>query len=166
VDEPHVDPSRNTETYASLTLEVHNPRWDGVPFTLRSGKALPADAAEIAIHFHALPGWLVDRWPGVEPNVLRIGLDQPYVRLSTALTAPDSPAEMHELELRPPAPARSPYANLVLDMLRSNPVLVVRGDEAEEAWRIVDPVLQAWTAGDVPMQEYAAGTPPPGAAGG
>ena len=55
VDEPGVDPSRNTETYASLTLDVDNPRWDGVPFTLRSGKALPADSAEIAIHFRPLP---------------------------------------------------------------------------------------------------------------
>lgn len=41
VDEPGVDPSRNTETYASLTLQVDNPRWAGVPFTLRSGKASP-----------------------------------------------------------------------------------------------------------------------------
>ncbi|WP_407719877.1 hypothetical protein [Rhodococcus opacus] len=54
VDEPGVDPSRNTETYAALTLEVDNARWSGVPFTLRSGKALPADSAEIAIHFRPL----------------------------------------------------------------------------------------------------------------
>jgi glucose-6-phosphate 1-dehydrogenase len=49
VDEPGVDPSRNTETYASLTVDVDNPRWAGVPFVLRSGKALKADSAEIAI---------------------------------------------------------------------------------------------------------------------
>ena len=73
VDEPGVDPSRNTETYASLTVEVDSPRWAGVPFTLRSGKALAADSAEIAIHFRPLPRYLLDQWPGVEPNVLRIG---------------------------------------------------------------------------------------------
>ena len=50
VDEPGVDPSHNTETYASLTVEANSPRWAGVPFTLRSGKALAADSAEIAIH--------------------------------------------------------------------------------------------------------------------
>ena len=55
VDEPGVEPGRNTETYASLTVEVDNPRWAGVPFTLRSGKALEADSAEIAIHFRPLP---------------------------------------------------------------------------------------------------------------
>ena len=55
VDEPGVDANRNTETYASLTVGVNSPRWDGVPFTLRSGKALEADSAEIAIHFRPLP---------------------------------------------------------------------------------------------------------------
>jgi glucose-6-phosphate 1-dehydrogenase len=164
VDEPGVDPSRNTETYASLTLEVDNPRWAGVPFTLRSGKALEADSAEIAIHFRAMPRYLLDRWPGVEPNVLRLGLMQPYVRLATTLNAPDRRAESRELELQATASRRTPYANLVLEMLRSNPMLFIRGDETEEAWRIIDPVVKAWSAGDVPIQEYAAGGAPPGPA--
>jgi glucose-6-phosphate 1-dehydrogenase len=42
------------------------------------------------------------------------------------------------------------------------PMLFIRGDEAEEAWRIIDPVMKAWSAGDVPMQEYPAGQAPPG----
>jgi glucose-6-phosphate 1-dehydrogenase len=45
VDEPGVEARRNTETYASLTVDVDNPRWVGVPFTLRSGKALEIDSA-------------------------------------------------------------------------------------------------------------------------
>jgi glucose-6-phosphate 1-dehydrogenase len=47
-------------------------------------------------------------------------------------------------------------------MLSSDPMLFIRGDEAEEAWRIIDPVMNAWTAGDVPMQDYPAGAAPPG----
>ncbi len=47
-------------------------------------------------------------------------------------------------------------------MLQRNPMLFIRGDEAEEAWRIIDPVMAAWAAGDVPIQEYPAGTAPPG----
>ncbi|MGX7729127.1 glucose-6-phosphate dehydrogenase [Rhodococcus sp. 2H158] len=162
VDEPGVDPTRNTETYASLTLGVNNPRWAGVPFTLRSGKALAADTAEIAIHYRAMPEYLLDLWPGVEPNVLRLGLTEPYVRLSTNLNGPDDRAAHQELELMEPASGRTPYANLLLGMLHNNPTLFIRGDEAEEAWRIVDPVMKAWAADDVPMQEYAAGTEPPG----
>jgi glucose-6-phosphate 1-dehydrogenase len=162
VDEPGVDPSRNTETYASLTLQVNSPRWNGVPFTLRSGKALAADSAEIAIHFRPLPGYLLDQWPGVEPNVLRVGLTEPYVRLSTTLNGPERIAEIRQLEARSTPPRFTAYAHLILDMLNSNPMLFIRGDEAEEAWRIIDPVMNAWAAGDVPMQEYPAGQAPPG----
>jgi glucose-6-phosphate 1-dehydrogenase len=162
VDEPGVDPTRSTETYASLTVEVDNPRWAGVPFTLRSGKALAADSAEVAIHFRPLPRYLLDKWPGVEPNVLRLGLTEPYVRLATTLNGPERTAESRELEARSTEPTFTAYANLILATLRSDPMLFIRADEAEEAWRIVDPVLKAWAAGDVPMQEYAAGGTPPG----
>jgi len=162
IDEPGVDPSRGTETYASLTLEVDNPRWAGVPFTLRSGKALAADSAEIAIHFRPLPSYLLDKWPGVEPNVLRLGLTEPYVSLATTLNGPDRTAESRELEARSSEPRFTAYANLILEMLKSDPRLFIRGDEAEESWRIIDPVMTVWAAGDVPMQEYAAGGTPPG----
>jgi glucose-6-phosphate 1-dehydrogenase len=160
VDEPGVDPQRNTETYASLTLEVNSPRWTGVPFTLTSGKALDADSAEIAIHFRPLPRYLLDQFPGVKPNVLRLGLTEPYVRLSTTLNGPDRRAQNHELELHTVASGRPAYANLILEMLKNDPMLFIRDDEAEESWRIVDPVMQAWAAGDVPMEEYTAGSSP------
>jgi glucose-6-phosphate 1-dehydrogenase len=45
-------------------------------------------------------------------------------------------------------------------MLKNDPMLFIRDDEAEESWRIVDPVMQAWAAGDVPMEEYTAGSSP------
>ncbi|HEU4512908.1 MAG TPA: glucose-6-phosphate dehydrogenase [Nocardioidaceae bacterium] len=162
VDEPGVDRNRSTETYASVTVEVENPRWAGVPFTLRSGKALPDDTAEIAIHFRPLPRYLLDRWPGVEPNVLRLGLNEPYVRLATTLNGPGRRAENHDLKVRAPASRRTAYANLILNMLDRDATLFIRGDEAEESWRIIDPVTKAWDSGDVPMQEYAAGESPPG----
>ena len=162
VDEPGVDPSRGTETYASLTVDVDSPRWAGVPFTMRSGKALAADSAEIAIHFRPLPGYLLDRWPGVEPNVLRLGLTDPYVRLDAILNGPEQAAESRQLEARSTPPRFEAYAHLIHQMLQNDPMLFIRGDEAEEAWRIVDPVMRAWSAGDVPMQEYVAGSAPPG----
>jgi glucose-6-phosphate 1-dehydrogenase len=162
IDEPGVDPSRDTETYASLTVDVHDPRWDGVPFTLRSGKALAADSAEIAVHFRAIPGYVTDQVPGVTPNVLRIGLTEPYVRLSTTLNGPELTAETRELEARSKEPRFTAYAHLILEMLNNDPMLFIRGDEAEESWRVIDPVMTAWSAGDVPMQDYPAGATPPG----
>jgi glucose-6-phosphate 1-dehydrogenase len=164
VDEPGVDPARSTETYASLTVDVDNPRWAGVPFTLRSGKAMPADSAEIAIHFKPMPAYLIDRWPGVEPNVLRLGLTDPYVRLGTTLNGPERTAETRELEARSTPPRFEAYAHLVHQMLQNDPMLFIRGDEAEEAWRVIDPVMHAWVAREVPVQEYVAGQAPPGPA--
>jgi glucose-6-phosphate 1-dehydrogenase len=148
-------------TYASLTVEVDSPRWAGVPFTLRSGKALAADSAEIAIHFRPLPRYLLSQWPGVEPNVLTVGLTEPYVRLSTTLNGPERTAETQQLEARATPPRFTAYAHLILEMLNSDPMLFIRGDEAEEAWRIIDPVTNAWTAGNVPMQQYPADQAPP-----
>jgi glucose-6-phosphate 1-dehydrogenase len=164
VDEPGVHPGRGTETYACLTLQVDNPRWEGVPFTLESGKALPADSAEIAIHFRPLPRYLLDQWPGIEPNVLRIGLAEPYVRLSTTLNGPERTAEIRQLEARSTPPRFTAYAHLILEMMHGDPMLFIRGDEAEESWRIIDPVMQAWSAEHVPIQDYPAGTAPPGPA--
>jgi glucose-6-phosphate 1-dehydrogenase len=164
VDEPGVDPSRNTETYASLTVDVNNPRWAGVPFTLRSGKALNADSAEIAIHFRPLPQYLLTQWPGVEPNALRIGLTEPYVRLTTTLNGPERSAESGELEARSTPPRFTAYAHLIQEMLKGDPMLFITSDEAEEAWRIIDPVMNTWSHDDVPIQEYPAGGEPPGPA--
>ena len=165
VDEPGVDPSRGTETYAAVTLEIDSARWAGVPFTLRSGKAMAADSAEIAVHFRALPGYLRERWPGIEQNVLRLGLMQPDLGLRVTLNAGDRKVEGRDLELQSSEERRAPYANLLLEMLRCDPTLFIRGDEAEEAWRIIDPVVAGWSGGEVPLQGYPAGGPPPEVAG-
>jgi glucose-6-phosphate 1-dehydrogenase len=79
------------------------------------------------------------------------------VRLSTTLNGPERTAEIRQLEARPAPPRFTAYAHLTLDMPNSNPMLFIRGDEAEEAWRIIGPLMKAWSAGDVPLQEYPAG---------
>ncbi|MGY1710909.1 glucose-6-phosphate dehydrogenase [Geodermatophilus sp. SYSU D00758] len=161
VDEPGVDPARGTETWASLTLEVDSPRWAGVPVTLRSGKAQPEDAAEIAVHFRPLPRYVRESWPAVTPNVLRLGLMQPCVSLGTTLNGPGRSTRDCRLEAGSEPPRLPAYAHLVRQMLAGDPMLFIRGDEAEEAWRVVDPVMAAWREGRVPMREYPAGSPAP-----
>ena len=155
VDEPGVDPSRQTETFAQLTVRIPNARWENVPFILRSGKAFGRDQAEIAIHFRDAPGLVLRNRP--TPNVLRIGLSEPYVRLSVNTNAPDHTLVDHPFIMESVPAGREAYANLMLEMLQHNPMLTVRDDEAEELWRIVEPVLSAWSAGKVPLREYPAG---------
>jgi glucose-6-phosphate 1-dehydrogenase len=86
-----------------------------------------------------------------------VGLTEPYMRLSVTLNGPERAAGIRQLEARSAPPRFTACAHLIRDMLNSNPMLFIRGGEAEEAWRIIDPVMNAWTAGDVPVQEYPAG---------
>ena len=71
-----------------------------------------------------------------------MGLTEPYVRLSATLNGPERTAETRQLEARSTAPRFTAYAHLILEMLNSDPMLFIRGDEAEEAWRIIDPAIK------------------------
>ncbi len=157
VNEPGVDPSRNTETYASVKLEVPSSRWYGSQFLLRSGKALARNEAEIAIHFKDIRGFFGTSMADPSYNVLRIGLMEPYVRLDINLQGPDGGLVEDTLEMLSPKPKHSAYANLIIEMLNNRPALFIRHDEAEESWRIIDPVVKAWSVNMVPMREYPAG---------
>ena len=163
VDEPGVDPARNTETYAAVDLEMRSPRWAGTRFTLRHGKALARDTAEVAIHFRQAHDYFGDPRAGMLRNVLRIGLMEPYVRLETVLNGPDSIPVSRTLGMLSAQPRRTAYANLVAEMLSGRPAVFIGGGEAEELWRIFDPIVKSWANDDVPLRTYPAGGEPPGA---
>jgi glucose-6-phosphate 1-dehydrogenase len=84
------------------------------------------------------------------------------VRLDTVVNGSDFSPVRGQLETTSAPPSRTPYANLIMEMLCARPMLFIRGDETEEAWRITDPISDAWSKDLVPLQEYAAGTEPPG----
>lgn len=87
---------------------------------------------------------------------------EPYVRFGILINGHDYRPVARELELISEAPGRSAYANLLLEMLRKRPALFIRGDEAEEAWRIIDPIARTWERNEVAMGSYAAGGKAPG----
>lgn len=160
VDEPGVKPERGTETFAQVTLFVDTWRWGGVPFTLRSGKALGDLKQEAVVTFRKVPEISLWRGEYPQPNRLHLrfrpdelsvdlnlnGKGDPFVLEPAVLDAELAPQEM------------SAYARLLLDVLEGDNTLSIRADEAEEAWRIVTPILEAWKEGAVPMQEYRAGS--------
>lgn len=162
VAEDGVDPQRGIETFAQVTLPVRNWRWAGVPFTLRSGKAQREDRAEALIHLRQVPHTAFADYRDCRPNVIRIGLDPPS--LSAHININDGtelvglePVALHTSLPAPPLPA---YASLIRDVLAGDATLAVRGDEAEEAWRIMQPIVDAWSRDEVPMRSYPAGTTP------
>jgi glucose-6-phosphate 1-dehydrogenase len=158
VDEEGVDASRETETFTSVTFHVDNARWEGVPFVLRTGKAMRRDRHEIVVRFRPVPHWAF-RDESPEPNVLRLGLDPDRLEMGVNINGPKGPFELDracmDIELAPPKVTA--YGRVLLDILEGDSTLSIRGDEAEESWRIVEPILEGWQAGLAPMREYEAG---------
>jgi glucose-6-phosphate 1-dehydrogenase len=162
-DEPGVDPARNTETLAELTVEVDNWRWAGVPFRLRSGKALAERRKEVLITFKPLPHLPTGLHGDASPDRLRLLMQPDHVSLEMNMNGPDDPFDLDRVALSADLnPGRLPaYGEVLAGMLDGDPLLSVRGDTAEECWRIVDPVLDAWRSDSVPMDEYPAGSSGP-----
>jgi glucose-6-phosphate 1-dehydrogenase len=150
--EKGVEPDRETETFAELSLELDTPRWAGTQFVLRAGKALSRRRKMAIVRF---------RGGGDRSNELWIGVDGPD-ELSLQVTGgvPESPEPL-SLTVTPPGSDLPAYGRVLLDVLSGRSTLSIGGEEAEEAWRIVTPVLDGWADGDVPLEEYPAGSAGP-----
>lgn len=161
--EEGVDASKGTETFAEVTLRIDNWRWADVPFVLRSGKALGDKCQHVAIHFRAVPHLTFGQETHAEPNLLTLGLAPDRLELAVNINGPGTAFDLEETtlvaELAPQT--ISAYGKVILDVLHGDPTLSIRGDEAEESWRIVEPILETWAAGTPPIEEYPAGSPGP-----
>lgn len=164
-----VAPHSQTPTYAAMKLFVDNWRWHGVPFYLRSGKALAAKTSEILIQFNSPPHLLFDLPAEYQltPNFLSLCI-QPdegiHLRFETKV--PDSmrqsrsvDMEFHYSDYFGESPLPDAYERLLLDALNGDASLFTRSDEIEAAWHLIDPVMQGWEASkDAPaVVEYAPG---------
>jgi len=163
VNEPGVDAQRQTETFAQVALWIDNWRWAGVPFVMRSGKALGKDRREIAVYFKPVPhlAFVNDADPRV--NALRLELNPDRLALALNINGPGDPFDLEAIELDTALAPQdiSAYGRLLLDLLRGDLTLSIRDDEAEESWRIMEPILEAWRRGEVPLLEYTAGSAGP-----
>lgn len=167
VKEAGVDPERGTETFAQVVMSIDNWRWAGVPFLLRTGKALSRDRREIAVRFRPVPHLAFGQAVRPQPNILRIQLAPDRIALSVNVNEPGDLFDLRRIELEASfgdggLPA---YARLLLDVMNGDPTLSIRDDEAEESWRIVEPILAVWADRGVPLLEYPAGSPGPVGAG-
>ncbi|MFE5813789.1 glucose-6-phosphate dehydrogenase [Streptomyces sp. NPDC056479] len=164
VDEEGVRPRRRTETFAEVELELDSWRWAGTTFRLRSGKALKANRMEVAVRFRPVPHLPFGHTGEALPNVLRFQLEPEGLTLDlTGIGAHAHELVPLSLTARMDPPGLPAYGRLLLDVLTGDPALSIRGDEAEEAWRVLEPVLSAWQRDLVPLEEYPAGSdgPPP-----
>ncbi len=150
--EPAVNPDSRTETFVSAMLLIDNWRWAGVPFYLRTGKRLGKRSTEIVIQFRRAPH-IVFRGRDIEPNRLILNI-QPEEGISISFGAkrPGTAMRIGNVTMNFSyregfgEASRSAYATLLSDCLRGDATLFDRGDSVEAAWRLVDPILEVWSA--------------------
>jgi glucose-6-phosphate 1-dehydrogenase len=172
-DEPNVARDSNVETYVALELRIDNWRWAGVPFFFRTGKHMSHRHTEIAIRFKQAPLALFQDTSvdSLRPNwlVLRIAPDEgislqfevkkrgPVVDLAAVKM------DFHYDDWFAKEPNVG-YETLIYDVMIGDQTLFMRADMVEQAWRIVQPVLDAWAAEKADFPNYASGSAGPEAA--
>jgi len=170
LEEDKVPAGSACETFVAMRTEVQNWRWAGVPFYLRTGKRMPARDAQIVVNFREVPHPI---FPGTRAaNKLVIKL-QPEDGLELHLLAAKGGGgeeRLYPVSLdldfdKAFATERvGGYERLLMDAIAGRLNLFVRSDEQEQAWRWVEPVLQAWSADTLGPRPYAAGSWGPAAA--
>jgi glucose-6-phosphate 1-dehydrogenase len=167
-EEEGVASASQTETYVALRYRVENWRWAGVPVYVRTGKRLPARVTEVALQFHSVPflafegelarqlrpNTLVLRIQPDEGISLHFGAKVPGEEFRVQSVSMDFLYEntFHDRE-------SDGYPRLLHDAMCGDATLFIRTDEVEQAWRIVDPYLQAWSEpGGGGLHFYKAGT--------
>jgi glucose-6-phosphate 1-dehydrogenase len=166
------DPSSKTESFVAMKIAISNWRWAGTPFYLRTGKKLKARTSEITVVFKDAPHSIFGAEAGRHNNELRIRL-QPNegMTLDVTIKEPgqggmrlvDVPLDMSFAEALGPNVAEVPdaYERLIMDVIRGNQTLFMRGDEVEAAWAWTDPIIEGWQArGEVP-KTYDSGSDGP-----
>jgi glucose-6-phosphate 1-dehydrogenase len=166
------NPDSRTESYIAMRVNISNWRWKGTPFYLRTGKRLKARSSEIAVQFKATPHSIFGPDSGGAPNVLVIRLQPDEgIDLRVTIKEPgpggmrlmDVPLDMTFAEALGDEASNvtEAYERLIMDVIRGNQTLFMRGDEVEAAWRWTDPIIAGWTdRGDVPLPYDAGGTGP------
>jgi len=162
LEDDGVPENSHTPTYASCVMHIDNPRWDGVPFLMRAGKALDDQKTEIRIQFKHVPGALFPTINGAEHNelVIRVQPDEAiYMRIVSKVPGLTSRMEEARLNLfyrhawEESKDIPDAYERLILDVIQGEKSLFIRDDELDVAWRIFTPALNALEAAESPKPE-------------
>jgi glucose-6-phosphate 1-dehydrogenase len=172
-DEPDVARDSNIETYVAMELEIDNWRWAGVPFFVRTGKHLSERVTEIAIRFKQAPYAAFEDTPinRLRPNwlVLRIAPDEGIsLQFEVKRRGPAMDLAAVKMDFRYddwfPKEQNVGYETLLYDVMVGDQTLFMRADMVEQAWRIVQPVLDDWATIRALFPDYASGSAGPAAA--
>jgi glucose-6-phosphate 1-dehydrogenase len=148
-DEDDVADDSTTETLVALEAWVDNDRWRGVPFYLRTGKAMADTRRTVTLRFKTPPTQLfgdVER----EPNDLvleltdaaRVSVDLRAKRPGPDMALAEATMRLDVAEDLPDADPLEAYERLLLDVLRGDQTLFTRADEVDRLWQVCQPVIE------------------------
>ncbi|MRX08203.1 glucose-6-phosphate dehydrogenase [Pseudoduganella sp. FT25W] len=171
-DEPDAPEHSRTETFVAMKAEIDTWRWAGVPFYLRTGKRMADGLAEIVVRFKQIPHSIFNQpTNSFQPNSLVIRLQPDEgLRMNLMAKTPGDGMRLKQAELELDfreqfkSPRMEAYERLLLDVLRGQLTLFMRGDELEAAWEWVEPILDNWESDDSYPLPYSSGTWGPAAA--
>jgi glucose-6-phosphate 1-dehydrogenase len=168
LDEVKVPPDSHCETFVALRTEVQNWRWAGVPFYLRTGKRLAARDAQIVVNFRPVPHPIFAGTTRANKLVIKLqpedGLELHLLAVKGGSSASSQPEQLSPVSLDLDfdkaflSERVGAYERLLLDAIAGRLNLFVRSDEQEQAWRWVEPVLEAWRNDSTGPRPYAVGT--------
>ena len=165
-NESGTKPDSSTATFGMACLSIDNWRWQGVPFYLRSGKAMSCRTTQIVIQFRQPPHMMFDTGPHQLHEANRLVLQiQPAegIQIHFQTKVPDAGMRLRQTELdfdfRRKFAGEMPdaYQRLLLDVFQGDASLFARADEVELAWGIIDPIEQAWDEGHPALDFYEPG---------
>ena len=165
------NPNSRTESFVAMKVSISNWRWAGVPFYLRTGKRLRARTSEIAVIFKDPPHKMFPDMSDRRGNALIITLQpEEEIMLRTTIKEP-GPGGMRLKEvsldmsfheaLGADLESQDAYERLIMDVIRGDQTLFMRGDEVEAAWRWIDPIMQNWENSSEKPAKYDAGSSGP-----
>lgn len=167
-EENDVDNHSRTETFVAVKFFIDNWRWAGVPFYIRTGKKLPTRVTEVVIHFKSVPlqlfgakdagstdsNQLIIRIQPDEGILVKFGMKTPGAGFNVQTVNMD----FHYSDLAD-TEVPAAYERLLLDCMQGDATLYARGDAVEQAWKFVQPIIDAWRNNpEIPVYGYPAGT--------
>ncbi len=162
-----VAPDSRTETFAALKLFIDNWRWSGTPFYIRTGKCMPKKVSEVTVRFKSPPLTLFQKQceTPVYPNdlVIKVAPEEgitwqingkvPGGAINIQPVAMDF---LYNTTFKKEAPEA--YERLIYDAILGDQSLFIRGDEAEAAWSVIDPIEIGWSQSSTPPYQYEPGS--------
>jgi glucose-6-phosphate 1-dehydrogenase len=146
LNEPGVNPGSEVETFAALKLKISSPRWEGVPFYIRSGKNLPTTCTEVVARLRKTAPTKFNQ-ASCPQNYIRFRISpEMTVAMAVSVSSPSEETRRRSVEMiatrHPESREIEAYERVLTDAMAGDPTLFARQDYVEEAWRIVDPILR------------------------